>query len=232
MKAFFCLFILFFITYVSWALSLITTDRINLRNQLLLFFFFIFECFSPNPRFWGRLLFTICSSTSLNGRHLLVQSSFTCFGNIISNPPKKSALFHFFFLNIYLKCSSPEGHPCIFEEHKSLPLSSSFEIPSLNGRSCVKLISFFFFFNPHSRMKAPFQLQMVTVVCLINYSATILPSRNSSTCPLFYTFSLKSEIGTFWESHCQSSFRYCLWQLHDISAPKNTLLSSRKPPGA
>lgn len=143
MKAFFWLFILFFITYVSWALSLITTDRINLRNQLV-FFFFIFECFSPSdPRFWGQLLFTICSSTSLNGRHLLVQSGFTCFGNItdISTPRKKISAF--FFLNIYV-CSSPEGHPCIFEEHKSLLLSSSFEIPSLNGRSCVKLISFFF----------------------------------------------------------------------------------------
>lgn len=156
MKAFFGLFILFFITYVSWALSLITTDRINLRNQCVFFFFFIFECFSPpNPRFWGRLLFTICSSTSLNGRHLLVQSGFTCFGNItgISNLRKKNQRF-FFLLNIYLKCSSPEGHPCIFEEHKSLPLSSSFEIPSLNGRSCVKLISFFF--SPHSGIKATF----------------------------------------------------------------------------
>ncbi len=46
-------FILFFHNLCSWALSLITTDRINLRNQHSIFFI---------P--FSLILFTICSSST------------------------------------------------------------------------------------------------------------------------------------------------------------------------
>lgn len=49
----------------SWALSLITTDRINLRNQHSFFIFVLFWFFFPP--FSVMIPFTICSSTSLMG---------------------------------------------------------------------------------------------------------------------------------------------------------------------
>ena len=77
----------FFHNLCSWALSLITTNRINLRNQhhififnIILFFPFLF--FSVGLDSVHHLLLDL-----FNGRHLLVQSARTRFSCIthISN---------------------------------------------------------------------------------------------------------------------------------------------------
>lgn len=52
----------FFITFVLWALSLITTDRINLRNRHSLFCFALFFFF--HSFFSGPIAFTMLCCTS------------------------------------------------------------------------------------------------------------------------------------------------------------------------
>lgn len=69
----------------SWALSLITTDRINLRNQHSFFIFVLFWVFFPSLLGDDSVHHLLLHF--FNGRHLLVQSGCTCFNYIthISN---------------------------------------------------------------------------------------------------------------------------------------------------